>query len=62
MRGEMLRGQYIQRLGDERDCSRLGRTPGRWSRESKGEHGKIGEVSRGQAMWIPVGWVENFDF
>ena len=57
----MLRGQYVQKLGDERDHGRMDRKPGGWSRESKGEHGKTEEIGRSQALWSPVGWVENFD-
>lgn len=52
MKVGVLNGQYVQRLGDERDHGRLDRRLGGWSRMSKGEHGKAGETGRGQAMWI----------
>lgn len=60
-RGLGAEGQHRQRLGTERDHGRLDRRPGGCRRESKGEHGKTGEIGRGQAMWSRVGWVENFD-
>lgn len=46
-RGGVVKGQHVQRLGDERDRERLDRRPGGWSRESRGEHGKTGERGRG---------------
>lgn len=57
----MLRGQHVRRLENERDHGRMDRRPGGWRRESKGEHGQTGEMSRSQAVWSPVHWVENFD-
>lgn len=52
MKVGVLKGQYVQRLGDERDHGRLDRRLGGWNRMSKGECGKMGEIGRGQAMWI----------
>lgn len=50
----MLRGQHVRRLENERDHGRMDRRPGGWRRESKGEHGQTGEMSRSQAVWSPV--------
>lgn len=57
----MLRGQQVQRLGDEGDDGSLDGRPGGRSRESKGELDKTGEKGRSQTKWRSVGWIENFD-
>lgn len=61
MGGGPLKGWCVQRLGDERDHFRMDRKPSGWSRENKGKHGKTEGISRNQATWSPVGWVESFD-
>lgn len=55
----MSRDQHV--LGDQRNHGRLDQRPDSWSREGKEEIGKTGEVGRGQAMWGPFRWAENFD-
>lgn len=57
----VLKGQFVQRLGDESDLGRLNRRLGGWSRMSKGEHGRHGWRDR-QGPGHVDPWVENFDF